>query len=72
LIIDKGAKPSNGGKTKFSFFKLFLLDIFFIYFSNVIPFPRFASENSLSLLPYPFSPTHPLPLLVLALPYTGT
>ena len=30
------------------FFFLFLLDIFFIYISNVIPFPSFPSENPLS------------------------
>ena len=31
----------------------FLLDIFFIYISNIIPFPSFPSENPLSppLLP---------------------
>jgi hypothetical protein len=34
----------------------FLLDIFFIYISNVIPFPGFLSEN-------PLSPPSPLPLL---------
>ena len=48
---------------------LFLLDIFFIYVSNVIPFPGFTSRNSLSpptppaslrVLPHP--PTHSLPL----------
>jgi hypothetical protein len=44
----------------FSFF--FLLDIFFIYISNVIPFPGFPSENPLSPSPPPCSPTHPLPL----------
>ena len=37
----------------------FLLNIFFIYISNVIPFPSFPSENPLSptpffLLLYPF------------------
>ena len=31
-----------------SFFKKFLLDIFFIYISNAIPFPGFPSENPLS------------------------
>jgi hypothetical protein len=34
----------------------FLLDIFFIYISNIIPFPGFPSENPLSL---PFSPCSP-------------
>jgi hypothetical protein len=41
--------------------KQFLLDIFFYYISNVIPFPSFPSENSLSPCPPPpCSPTHPL------------
>ena len=35
------------------FFFLFLLDIFFIYISNVIPFPSFPSENPLSPPPAP-------------------
>jgi hypothetical protein len=39
---------------------LFLLDIFFIYISNVIPFPSFPSENPLSPPVSPCSPTHPL------------
>jgi hypothetical protein len=49
----------------------FLLDIFFIYISNVIPFPSFHSKNPLSSLPSPCSPTHLLPFLVLAFPYIG-
>jgi hypothetical protein len=49
----------------------FLLDIFFIYISNVIPFPSFLSENPLSPIHSPCSPTHPLPLLVLVFLYTG-
>jgi hypothetical protein len=49
----------------------FLLDTFFIYISNAIPFPSFPSENPLSPPPSPCSPTHPLPFLVLAFPYTG-
>jgi hypothetical protein len=50
-------------------FSFFLLDIFFIYVSNVIPFPSFPSENSLS--PPPSSqPTHSC-FLALAFPYTG-
>ena len=50
---------------------LLLLDIFFIYISNVIPFPSFPSENPLS------SPSPPAPqptysyFLALAFPYTG-
>jgi hypothetical protein len=41
-----------------SFFK-FLLDILFIYISNVIFFPGFPSENPLSHPHSPCSPTHP-------------
>jgi hypothetical protein len=55
-----------------SFSSFFLLDIFFIYISNVIPFPSFPSENPLYHPPTLCSPTHPLPLLVQAFPYTGT
>jgi hypothetical protein len=40
---------------------VFLLDIFFVYISNVIPFPGFPSKNPLSHPPTPCSPTHPLP-----------
>ena len=43
------------------FLKFFLLlDIFFIYISNVIPVPAFTSENPLSPPLSPCSPTHPL------------
>jgi hypothetical protein len=49
----------------------FLLDIFFIYISNVIPFPGFPSKNALSPPSFLCSPTHTLPFLVLAFPYTG-
>jgi hypothetical protein len=40
----------------------FLLDIFFIYISNVIPFPGFplGTLPPPSPLPSPCSPTHPL------------
>ena len=38
------------------------IDIFFIYISNVMPFPGFPSENPLSLPPLHCSPTHSLPL----------
>jgi hypothetical protein len=42
---------------------LFLLDIFFIYISNVnVNYPSFPSKNTLSLPTSPCSPTHPLPL----------
>jgi hypothetical protein len=58
---------------------LFLLDIFFIYISNVIPFPGFPSENPLSHLPPHIAfmrvlrhpPTHSH-LTALKFPYTGT
>ena len=56
----------------FSIYFYFLLDIFFIYISNIIPFPSFLSENPLSPRSSPCSPSYPLPLLVLAFPYTGT
>ena len=39
--------------------KYLLLDISFIYISNVIPFSGFLSENPLCP-PFPWSPTHPL------------
>jgi hypothetical protein len=53
----------------FSFIYLFLLDIFFIYISNVIPFPGFPSKNSIS--PHlAHQPTHSR-FLALALHYTG-
>jgi hypothetical protein len=55
----------------FWFFHGFLLDIFFIYISNIIPFPSFPSENPLSPPRSPCSPTHPLPFPVLAFPYAG-
>jgi hypothetical protein len=50
---------------------VFLLDIFFIYISNVILFPGSPSENPLSHSPSPRSSILPLPFLVLAFPYTG-
>jgi hypothetical protein len=37
-----------------------LLDIFFIYISNVIPVPQFPSKNPLSPPPSHCSPIHPL------------
>jgi hypothetical protein len=49
-------------------FRRFLFDIFFIYISNVIPFPGFTSENPLSPPPSPCSPTYPLPLPVPGIP----
>jgi hypothetical protein len=40
----------------FSLFKKILLDIFFTYISNFIPFPSFTSQNPLSPNPYPPTP----------------
>jgi hypothetical protein len=42
-------------------FLIFLLDIFFIYISNAIPFPSFPSENPLSPPPSTCSPIYPIP-----------
>ena len=42
----------------FFFFLFFLLDIFFIYIFNVIPFPSFLSENPLSPPTIAPQPTH--------------
>jgi hypothetical protein len=39
---------------------ILLLDIFFIYISNVTPFPGFSSENTLFPLLSPCSPTYQL------------
>jgi hypothetical protein len=50
---------------------LFLLDIFFIYISNVICIPGFPSENPLYPPTSPCSPTYTLPFLALAFPYTA-
>jgi hypothetical protein len=47
----------------------FLLDIVFIYISNVIPFPGFPSENLISP-PCAHQPTHSH-FLALAFPYSG-
>jgi hypothetical protein len=51
-------------------FLWFLNDNFFIYFSNVIPFPSFLYKNFLFHSPFPCSPTHPLPPLALTFAYT--
>jgi hypothetical protein len=68
-------------KILFLFFWKFLLDIFFIYISNVIPFPGFPSEIPLRKLPIPSSPasmmvlpqptTHSLLPLHPGIPLTG-
>jgi hypothetical protein len=57
--------PPQNINAKYNFFLSFLLDIFFIYISNVIPLPGFPSENLLSLSSSPSScsPTYPLLLL---------
>jgi hypothetical protein len=62
---------------KFFFHFLLLLDIFFIYISNVIPFPGLSSKNPLSHPPSPclyegapHLPTHSH-LPALAVPYNG-
>jgi hypothetical protein len=44
----------------FFYLQRFLLDIFFIYNSNVIPFPGFPSKNPLS--PSPLLPNPPTPI----------
>jgi hypothetical protein len=50
---------SEHSHISFFFFWKFLLDIFFIYISNVIPFPGFPSKNPLSPPPPPApQPTH--------------
>jgi hypothetical protein len=51
---------------------LFLFDIFFIYISNVIPFPSFPSGDPPYSFPTPpaYQPTHTC-FLALAFPYTG-
>jgi hypothetical protein len=40
---------------------LFFIDIFFVYISNVMPFPSFPSENPLSNLPFPLFTSLPTP-----------
>jgi hypothetical protein len=63
---------SGGSSFSFLNFNIVLLDIFFIYISNVIPFPGLPSENPLlSPLPLAHQPTHSH-FLALAFPYTGT
>jgi hypothetical protein len=42
------------------FLSFFIIDIFFIYISNVIPFPSLPSENPPSPPHSPCSPTYPL------------
>ena len=61
-----------------SFFSFFILDILFIYISNVIPFPNFPSRNlhptPLLLLLWGCGPTYPPThshLPALEFPYSG-
>jgi hypothetical protein len=62
---------SASGKESFTIDIFFLLDIFFIYISNAIPFPSFLSDNPLYLPPLPASPPTHSHFLALASPYTG-
>jgi hypothetical protein len=63
LKTPAGAKTIHSFPAMFLIFpRLFLLDIFFVYISNVIPFPSFPSKNSISTPLSPCSPTHPLPI----------
>jgi hypothetical protein len=50
---------------------LFLLDIFFIYISNVIPFPTFPTEKPLSLLTSSSHQSAHSLFMALTVPYTG-
>jgi hypothetical protein len=66
-----GAIAHYGIFNWFDLLQLFLLDIFFIYISNVIPFPSLPSK-----IPYTFPlPPTPQPrhscFLAQAFPYTG-
>jgi hypothetical protein len=50
---------------------IFLLNIFFVYISNIIPFPGFPLENPIFPPPSPsHQPIHSY-FLALAFPYTG-
>ena len=63
MILIRNGRAGISFSFSFFFFLLtFLLDIFFIYISNLILFPSFSCENSLSP-PSPYSPTHLLPFL---------
>jgi hypothetical protein len=48
-----------------------LLDIFFIYISNIAPFPGLPSKNSHSFLPPPSHQATHSCFLALTFPYTG-
>jgi hypothetical protein len=64
VIIDKAPSYSwiNYLGHFFVCMSFFLLQIFFIYISNVISFPSFPSEKPCPFPPTPCSPTHPVPL----------
>jgi hypothetical protein len=65
------ATKNHGRRTEMisdPFFFTFLLDIFFIYISKVIPFPSFPCEKSPIPSPPPSSPTYPLLLPCPGLP----
>ena len=73
----KALVPSNFFKTFLIFFFIFLLDILFVFISNVIPFPSFSSSKPLSHLPptsfmtvLPYPPIHSC-LTTLSFHYTG-
>jgi hypothetical protein len=51
--------------------KDFLLDIFFIYISNVIPFPGLPPKNPYSFPPPPAQQPYLSHFLALTVPYTG-
>jgi hypothetical protein len=62
----KNNEPKACGQAKYTFFIRY-----FIYISNIIPFPSFLSKNPLSPPSSPAQqPTH-FCFLVLAFPYTG-
>jgi hypothetical protein len=46
----------------------FIVRYFFIYISNVIPFPGLPSENSIPHRPFPCSPPYPVLLLCPGIP----
>jgi hypothetical protein len=60
LLEKLGLKALDASKSPEETSFLLLLDIFFIYISNFIPFPHFPSENPPSHPPAPCPLTHPL------------
>jgi hypothetical protein len=63
LLLKKASFPTQDILITVSFSSsfFFLLDTFFIYISNVIPFSNFPSENPLSPPP-PLPPNPPTPI----------